>query len=101
MKPEILTAAKNRASICYIFGNPRRVLILWALADGEKSVGEIANTINASLQNTSQHLRIMKDKSVVLSRRDGQTVYYRVAENDLLHNCPAMMQTPKIELTRE
>ena len=76
------------------------MLILWALADGEMSVGDISNTINSSLQNTSQHLRIMKDKGVVLSRRDGQTIYYRVNENDLLQNCPVMEQVSKIELTR-
>jgi len=78
-----------------------RVQILWALINGEMSVGNIANTIDASLQNTSQHLRIMKDKCMVVSRRDGQIIYYRVAENDLLNNFQAILQTHQIKMMQE
>ncbi|MEA3349713.1 MAG: metalloregulator ArsR/SmtB family transcription factor [Chloroflexota bacterium] len=84
--------AKERASLFSVFGNARRVLILWALDEKEISVGEIASLIDASLQSTSQHLRIMKDKGVVKSRRDGQTVYYRVANNELVKSCQILQQ---------
>jgi len=55
-------------------------LILWVLAKGEKSVGEIAAAVEASLQNTSQHLRLMKDRGILTGRREGQTIYYRIAD---------------------
>jgi DNA-binding transcriptional ArsR family regulator len=71
--------AKKQAEICRVFANPTRILILWALADGEKSVGELAETVNASLQSTSQHLRMMRQMKIVVSQRKGQMVYYQIA----------------------
>ena len=62
-----LRRCKKRASLFRVFGNARRMLILWVLGEREVSVGEIASTIGASLQSTSQHLRIMKNKGGVTS----------------------------------
>ena len=97
MNKRTIQVAKEQAQLCKIFGNHCRVLALWALTDGEKSVSEIAKFVCSSIQNTSQHLRLMKDKGVVVSRRDGQTVYYRIAENDLISKCKGMMQAHNIE----
>jgi DNA-binding transcriptional ArsR family regulator len=83
MNEETLALAQSRAEICGVFGNANRVLILWALAEGEMSVGEIASVIDCSLQNTSQHLRLMKDKNILSSRREGHAVYYRIEHNEL------------------
>lgn len=70
--------ADQYAEIHRVLANPRRLLILWALADKELSVGEIAHVIGASLQSTSQHLHLMRDHAMLCSRREGQTVYYRL-----------------------
>jgi DNA-binding transcriptional ArsR family regulator len=77
---EILERAKEQADLCRIFNNPARVLILWALVEREMSVSEIAATVEISLQNTSQHLRLMKDRDVLTCRREGQTIFYRIAD---------------------
>ena len=82
-----------QASLCSVFGNTQRVLIAWTLGKDEVSVSEIAARLDISLQNASQHLRLMKDKGVLLSRRDGQTIYYRIAENSLLASCPIMQNS--------
>jgi DNA-binding transcriptional ArsR family regulator len=79
--------AVRQAAVCGVFGNAKRVLILWALLDQELSVSEIALTIGASLQSTSQHLRLMEDKGILVSRRERQKVYYRVVDNDLMKGC--------------
>jgi len=92
MNTQIRQMAREKASFCSVFGNTRRVLILWALVNGEMSVSDIAKTIEASLQNTSQHLRLMKNKGVVDSRRDGQTIYYRIAENEYIKSCPILLK---------
>ena len=83
--------ARTQANICRIFGNARRILILWILVNGEMSVGEIASAVDTSLQNTSQHLRLMRDKGVLMSRRDGSTVYYRI-NNSLMEGCQLLIQ---------
>ncbi len=87
MNAELRTMAQDRAEICSVFANAKRVLILWSVAEQEKSVTEIANDIGASLQSTSQHLHLMKDRRIVEARREGQTIYYRASENVLLHQC--------------
>jgi len=64
---------------------------MWSLRDQERSVSEIAEEIGASMQNTSQHLRLMKAQRIVQSRRVGQTIYYQIAENEMVKNCPILL----------
>jgi ArsR family transcriptional regulator len=87
MIPQKMESANRQAEICSVFGNPKRIMILWFLLEQEKSVGEIAEEIGASMQCTSQHLRLMKDKGILKSTRIGQTITYRVAENSVVKNC--------------
>ena len=94
MNANILEQAKQQAAICSVFGNARRVLIMWSLVNGEKSVGELADEIGTSLQNTSQHLRLLKDKDFVRSRRVGQTIYYRIVENETMESCFVLRNVP-------
>lgn len=90
--------AAQQAELCRVFANPTRILILWLLLDHEKSVSEIAEAISASLQCTSQHLRIMRQKNVLTSRRDGQLIYYRVStRNDGGPDCcPVFMEAARL-----
>ncbi len=87
MRPELFESAQNQAALCGVFGNPSRVLILWALSEHELSVSDIASAIECSLQNTSQHLRLMKDKGILASRREGNTIYYRVKREGCAADC--------------
>lgn len=87
MKPVNSTEAQEQADFCGIFGNNRRIKIVWALGNSELTVSEIAEEIEASMQNTSQHLRLMKNKGVLLSRRDGREIYYRIADTNYTKNC--------------
>lgn len=100
MDLKTIERAHQQADICAVFANPRRVLILWTLVEREKSVGEIATAVHASLQSTSQHLHLMKDKDILKSRRDGQTVYYRIANHGVLAKCPLLIETHRNQLTK-
>ena len=84
MDATLFQQAQEQAQYCQVFSNPRRILILWALGMDEMTVSDIASDIGASLQNTSQHLRLMRDRGILSSRRVGQAVYYRVVNNDCL-----------------
>jgi DNA-binding transcriptional ArsR family regulator len=95
MDEEILALAEHQADICGVFGNANRVLILWALGEREMSVGEIASAIDCSLQNTSQHLRLMKDKNMLTSRREGQTVFYRIEQSEFMEGCRLLFRARK------
>lgn len=87
--------AENQADFCKMFGNASRVLILWSLSERELPVGEIAEKVGTSLQNISQHLAVLKEHRIVVSRREGQTIFYRIANNELIHNCPVLLKAPR------
>ena len=89
---ELKYEAERQAKFCSVFGNSKRVMILWALGDHELSVSEIAATVGTSLQNTSQHLHLMKKRNILQSRREGQTIFYRIAENELSQFCQLILQ---------
>ena len=84
MDTRLFNQAQEQAQYCQVFSNARRILILWVLGTDEKSVSDIASEVGASLQNTSQHLRLMRDRGILSSRRDGQAIFYRVVNNDCL-----------------
>ena len=63
------------------FGDPTRLRILEALAEGERSVGELVELIGAPQPKVSSHLACLRWCGFVESRREFRTVYYRVADD--------------------
>lgn len=72
------------ASVCQTLANPTRLKILNALRDQEISVAELARRTGTSMSNLSQHLAILRQRRVVLTRREGVTIYYRIANPKIL-----------------
>ncbi len=60
--------------------NPVRYRIVELLLDGEKSVGELVNTLGASQSQISNHLACLKWCGYVSSRQDGKYVYYQITD---------------------
>jgi len=94
MDTELFKEAEALAGFFRTFVCARRILILWALDHNEMSVSQIASTIDASVQNTSQHLQLMKERGILVSRRQGQTVFYRIADPDLLQRYGLRLHHP-------
>jgi rhodanese-related sulfurtransferase len=69
------------ASVAQALGSGRRAEIVDVLAQGERSVDEIATQIDQSIANTSHHLQILGRAGLVRSRRDGTRIYYRLASD--------------------
>src|SRR5712692_5015063 len=67
------------ASVAQALGSGRRSEIVDILAQGERSVDEIASEISQSVANTSQHLRVLARAGLVRSRREGTRIFYRLA----------------------
>jgi rhodanese-related sulfurtransferase/DNA-binding MarR family transcriptional regulator len=68
-----------QASVAQALGSGRRAEIVDLLAQGERSVEEIAGEIAQSVANTSQHLQVLARAGLVRPRREGTRVYYRLA----------------------
>jgi rhodanese-related sulfurtransferase len=69
------------ASVARALGSGRRAEIVDLLAQGERSVEEIASEIDQSVANTSQHLQVLARSGLVRSRREGTRVFYRLASD--------------------
>src|SRR6185436_17921029 len=67
------------ASVAQALGSGRRAEIVDVLAQGERSVDEIAGEISQSGANTSQHLQVLARAGLVRSRREGTRIFYRLA----------------------
>jgi rhodanese-related sulfurtransferase len=67
-----------QASVAQALGSGRRAEIVDLLAQGERSVEEIATEISQSVANTSQHLQVLARAGLVRSRREGTRVFYRL-----------------------
>lgn len=79
-------------TILKTLGHPVRLQVIQYLALGEQRVSHIQDHIGLSQPATSQQLRIMADSSILDRRRDGNVVYYRVA-NDFIWKILDCMQT--------
>ncbi len=80
------------AAICKTFANPRRLRIVEALGDGERTVSELVELLGISKSNVSQHLGIMREKGVVEYRREGGYVFYRLSNPKVLEACRLMRE---------
>ena len=77
-------SAGRAAALMRLLGNERRLMILCQLLEGELSVGELQPRIGLSQSALSQHLAILREEGAVATRRDGQIIYYRVADPAVL-----------------
>ena len=89
---EMRPHAKDAAGLMKALGSEARLIILCALAEGELSVGALNEIIPLSQSALSQHLAVLRDQGLVQTRRESQTIYYRLEDSaamsiiELLHN---------------
>lgn len=86
-----------QANICQTLANAKRLEIIGILCNAELTVGEIAEKMDIRTANLSQHLSIMKSKGILVSRRDGVHIYYRISNPKVVQAC-SLMKEVMIEL---
>ena len=86
------TIYELQAEICKILTSPKRIEIITALKEGEKSVTEIIEILGIPKANASQHLALMKLKGILKSRRKGVNIYYSIANPKVIQACNLMRE---------
>lgn len=71
--------AEEVAALLAEMANAKRLLVLCTLLEGEASAGALSSAVGLSPAALSQHLARMKAAGLVATRRDGQTIHYRLA----------------------
>ncbi len=72
------------ASVCKGLADPKRLLIINALREGERTVSELVDELGIPQANVSQHLAVMRDKGLVRARKDGQWAHYSLTSRKIV-----------------
>ena len=81
------TLRQFKASIFQALAHPTRIAIIETLRDGELSAGNIIERLAIEQANASQHLSILRSRRIVISRKEGNQVFYSLRDlllNDLM-----------------
>ncbi|HZT66504.1 MAG TPA: metalloregulator ArsR/SmtB family transcription factor [Acidimicrobiales bacterium] len=62
--------------VCRALSDPKRLMLLYALKDAPRSVGELADLLEVSQSNVSQHLGLLRDRGLVDTKRDANRIIY-------------------------
>jgi DNA-binding transcriptional ArsR family regulator len=89
---ELQPVFRAHAELCKALANEHRLAILYTLSQGEKCVSDLAAEIGISVHNVSQHLRLLKERGLVRSRKEAQTVYYSITNFKFIQGCTLIRQ---------
>jgi ArsR family transcriptional regulator len=98
MKEEIY---RMHAQICKALADAKRLLILNELREGEKTVGELAHSLELPQATVSQHLAILRQRGLVFSRRRGVNVLYRIANQKVIKAFDLLREVMAEQLAKE
>ncbi len=72
------------AAVGRALSDPKRLCVLETLAAGERSVSDLSRDVGCQVPNMSQHLAVLRHAGLVQARREGSTIYYRLADTRVL-----------------
>jgi DNA-binding transcriptional ArsR family regulator len=74
-------SAGRAATLLRLLGNEKRLMLLCQLADGELAVRDLQWRVGLSQSALSQHLALLREEGIVATRRERQTIYYRIVDH--------------------
>jgi len=86
------TLFELQSDVCKTLASPKRLEIINALKEGEKTVGELVEILGVPKANVSQHLAVMRLKGILKSRREGVNIYYQIANPKVVQACALMRE---------
>ena len=78
--PDFEASAGKAADLLRTLGNEKRLMILCQLGPGELQAGALQAPLGLSQSALSQHLAVLREAGIVSTRRDGQAIWYRIAD---------------------
>ena len=83
-EPTSDSSRTRAAAIARALADPKRLCVVERLAAGERSVSDLSRDVGCQVPNMSQHLAVLRSAGLVTSRREGSTVFYRLADARVL-----------------
>ncbi|MFN2221493.1 MAG: metalloregulator ArsR/SmtB family transcription factor [Chloroflexota bacterium] len=101
VNPEIEELNLLHAHVCSALGDPKRLQILYALAQAPRRVSALAEDLNTPQPTISRHLAILRQRSLVNSDRDGVKVTYSLADPRIIEVLDIMRLVLRDALDRQ
>lgn len=89
------------ANICQALGDPKRILILYALYEQPRHVSLLAENLDMPQPTVSRHLTVLRQRALVTSEREGSAVVYYLADSRIIDILNTMRQVLRDALTRQ
>ena len=89
-----------QADFCFALADPTRILILYTLDEAPRNVGEIGALLNLPQPTTSRHLKILRDRGLVHTARQGSTITYHLSDRRLIQALDLLRQVMRERLTQ-
>jgi DNA-binding transcriptional ArsR family regulator len=70
--------------VCHALSDPKRLIILYALSKQPRYVSELATELDIPQPTVSRHLKILRERSLVATTREGNAVYYSLTDDRLI-----------------
>ena len=78
---------RRKAELCKTFSDPKRLMIISELREGEKSVNELVAALQVPQAVVSRHLAVLRNRGVVITRREGVNIFYRLTDTKIIEAC--------------
>ncbi|MHB1711208.1 MAG: ArsR/SmtB family transcription factor [Acidimicrobiales bacterium] len=88
-------------SMCKAINDPKRLMLLYALRDEPQTVGELCRAVGTAQSNTSQHLAVLRDRGLVSTERQGNSVIYALRHPRVLDAIDILRDVMSDEVERQ
>jgi len=88
------------ADLCFALADPTRILILYTLDEQSRNVTEITNALNITQPTTSRHLKILRERGLVYTERQGATITYHLTDRRLIQALDLLRSVLRDRLAR-
>ena len=82
--PPVSEISQLEASLCFALADPARILMLYALDERPRNVTELSSLLALSQPTTSRHLKVLRERGLVASDRQGVNIIYRLVDHRLI-----------------
>ena len=100
-KPKTQELRAMHATLCQAIADPTRIAILYELGDGSKHVNQLVEILNLPQATVSRHLKILRDRTLVNTSRDGAFVFYSLAYPQVLEAMDIMRMIMQSTLSQQ
>ncbi len=100
-KPKAQELRAMHATLCQAIADPTRIAVLYELGDGPKHVSQLVETLNLPQATVSRHLKILRDRTLVNTTRNGTFVFYSLAHPKVLEALDIMRTIMQTSLSQQ